>query len=419
MDLIVSLIRNGACCVKDLRLLPDSILHDPSYTAKLYLFPGPHLDQTTPLEIIISLAQLYACISLSLAGLKMISSKGVFKLIRLNRTAELFQSAKRARREKRVKDEKKASSKPDATADTCDTTDTDADATNTDTAEELIRESLTHEANAALRGTWEGMALFVTGVGFFWFSAHSIHVTDTNWIGGLRAFIHAFIMMQIALAYFLCCMFKDSARGIRRSEQALLKIGELSAIDDKKKKDKKGKDKKEEATVEARWLTLETYNLLLDDDWNPFWTNGDVSTVDKMAEGKMFEKETEILKSKVKSFTGLDVIMDSETTARLEERAKTLKWDGYRELGCFIFNFFAFYGYAMALIAYYFDDEEIQPGYIKNCKFGYSNIDADWTGNFVGDVMWTVEPIFIVSIPFVMNLMNRRKTETDKKIKSD
>jgi len=423
MDIIVALIRNGACCVKDLRLLPYSVLHDPSYTAKFYRFPGPHLDQTTPLEVIISLAQLYGCISLSLAGLKMLSSKGVFKLLRLNRTADLFQAANRARREKRETEEKEASSKkqssskPDTTANTCDTTDTKADSTNADTAEEFIRKSLAQEANAALRGTWEGMALFVTGVGFFWFSAHSLHVTGTGWIGGLPAFIHALLMMQMALVYFLYTMYKDSARNIRRSKQALLVIEELSAIDDMNKKYKKDKNKKEVAVVETRWLTFETYNLLLGDDWNPFWAKGDVSSVDRMAEGKMFEKEIELLKSNVKSFTESEVIMDSKTAARLEKRAETFKWEGYREFGSLIFNCFAFYGYAMALVSYYFDDEETQPGYIKNCKFGYSNMDADWTGNFVGDVMWTVEPIFIVSMPIVMRLMSKR--ETNKKIKSD
>jgi len=419
IDLVVALIRNGACCVKDLKLLPESILHDPSYTAKYYQFPPPHLDQTTPLEIIISLAQLYACISLAVTGFKMLSSKGVFKLLRLNRVADLFHAAKREKQERKEKKEKQnreekkaAPSKPNAaTNDTCEATDTAGT-----TAAELVRQSLSHETNAAVRNTWEGMALFVTGVGFFWFSAHSLHVTGTNWIGGMTAFIHAFIVMQTALVYFLYCMLKDGAQALRRSKLALQAIEELSAID-KDKKATKGKGKKNEDAEAPGWLNFETYNLLLDEDWNPFWASGQVSTVDKMAEGKMFEKETELLKSKVKSLTESDVIMDSDATARLEKRARGLKWEGYQQYVSFILNFFAFYGYMMALVAYYFDDEESQPAYIKNSKLGYSNEDADWTGNFVGDAMWTVEPILIFSTPFLMSLTSGRKAS--KKVKSD
>jgi len=192
MDLLVALIRNGACCVKDLKLGLGlgSILHDPSYTAKYYQFPGPYLDQTTPLEVIISLAQLYAAISLSVAGFKMLSSKGVFRLMRLNRVADLFQTARRERQERQERQEKKKKeeqevkeSKPDTTADTCKATDI------SDTADELIHKSLSHEANNALRNSWEGMALFVTGVGFFWFSA--LYPYHANQLDRRPASLHA------------------------------------------------------------------------------------------------------------------------------------------------------------------------------------------------------------------------------------
>lgn len=418
IDLVVALIRNGSCCVKDLKLFPSSILHNPSYTAKYYKFPPPHLDQTTPLEIAICLCQFYACISLAVTGFRMLSSRGVFKLLRLNRVADLFQAAKqqqkeqKEKKEKQSRQEKETPSKPNAaTGDTCEATDT----IGTTTAE-FIRQSLSHEANAALRNTWEGMALFVTGVGFFWFSAHSLHITGTNWIGGLPAFMHALMVMQTALLYFLYCMLADGAKCLRRSKTALQVIEELSGID-KDKKATKGKGKKKGDVEAPVWLTFETYNLLLDEDWNPFWSTGHLSTVDKMAEDKMFEKETELIRSKVKSLTESDVIMDSDTTARLQEQARKLKWDGYQQYTCFILNCFAFYGYMMALVTYYFDDEEIQPNYIKTSKFGYSNEDADWTGNFIGDAMWTVEPILIFTTPLLYGLTSVRKSS--KKVKSD
>jgi len=390
--------------VKDLKLLQDSILHDPSYTATFYKFSSPHLDQTTPLEIIICLAQLYACISLSVAGFKMLSVRGVFKLTRLNRVADLYHAAKKRRQEQKESEKPNKETKATA-ADEC----TAPNAT-TNFAQELVRQSLSNEANVALRSTWEGMALFVTGVGFFWFCANSLHITNTDWIGGLPAFMHALAMMQIALVFFLFCMLKDGSQSIRRSKIALQTIEELSAIDEEKKglKSKKKDD--------ISWLTFERYNLLIDKDWNPFWETGDVSKVDKMAEEKMLEKETELLESKVKSLTEADVIINSKTREQIENQAHKLKWDGYQQYICFVFNLFAFYGYMMGLIAYYFDDDENQPSYVKNVKFGYANEDADWTGNFVGDAMWTIEPLFILSTPFLVRLANTRKKD---KMKTD
>ena len=44
-----------------------------------------------------------------------------------------------------------------------------------------------------------------------------------------------------------------------------------------------------------------------------------------------------------------------------------------------------------------FDANKDQPAAIRQLKLGYSNDEADWGGNFAGDFMWTVEPIFIIS----------------------
>ena len=68
-------------------------------------------------------------------------------------------------------------------------------------------------------------------------------------------------------------------------------------------------------------------------------------------------------------------------------------------------NFIAFYGYLMAIVGFYYPDDDFQPTWIQTMKFGYDNNFADWSGNFAGDLMWTIEPIVILSSPFYFSYM--------------
>ena len=69
----------------------------------------------------------------------------------------------------------------------------------------------------------------------------------------------------------------------------------------------------------------------------------------------------------------------------------------------------------MAPLTFYYHDEEAQPFHIQAMKFNYSNTEADWTGNFLGDLMWTVEPIVILGSPFLISFLKPKK----KKVKAD
>lgn len=63
IDAVIQLIRNALCCVKDWSLFSDTILYDSNKTSEFLGgvdLPSP-LNQTTPLEVIISLTQFWAC----------------------------------------------------------------------------------------------------------------------------------------------------------------------------------------------------------------------------------------------------------------------------------------------------------------------------------------------------------------------
>jgi hypothetical protein len=98
-----------------------------------------------------------------------------------------------------------------------------------------------------------------------------------------------------------------------------------------------------------------------------------------------------------------------------------LQWQlhGVREIIYFILNFIAWYGYGMCIVVYYFPIVLQQPDYIRVLLFYYHNDDADWYGNFAGDVMWTLEPIIVLLSPYCIQqviAMTHRRTKTSSQV---
>lgn len=374
MDAIVQLIRNALCCVKDLNLFNSTILHDANHTAKIYNFSSPHMAQTTPLELMISITQLYACVSCSISGFKLMKDKGVLKLRKLTKIADMMED-----KYKTIKSKK---------------------------ASGFIQQSIMNEAKAALRDTFVGICVLSIGVSFFWLFANSLHITSAGWIGGLPALIHALTVMEVALVPLLYLMLKDAS-------QALFKASRIQSFVAQYKKPENKPQKGDDS-----WLTLETFTYLQDGAFEPLWTTpGSISKVKLAAEEKVLIKDIELMESKVNSLSGENAtIITKEREDRLQKQTATSKLEGYREYVYFLLNFIAFYGYLLGILVYYFNEEKDQPSVVSSLKLGASNADADWFGNFAGDLMWTIEPMIILSSPLLIKYM----TETSKpKEKSD
>ena len=374
MDAIVQLLRNALCCVKDLNLFNSTILHDANHTAKIYNFTSPHMAQTTPLELMISITQLYACVSCSISGFNLIKDKGVLKLRKLTKIADMMED-----KYKTIKSKKAA---------------------------DFIRQSIMNEAKAALRNTFVGICVLSIGVSFFWLFGNSLHITSAGWIGGLPALIHALTVMEVALVPLLYLMLKDASRG-------LLNAARIQSFVTKFKNPENKPQKRDDS-----WLNLETFTYLQDGAFEPLWTTpGSISKVKMAAEEKVLIKDIELMETKVNSLSGENAtIMTNEREDRLQKQATTSKLEGYREYVYFVLNFVAFYGYLLGILVYYFNEEKDQPSVVTSLKWGASNADADWFGNFAGDLMWTIEPMIILSSPFLIKSL----TKIDKpKEKSD
>lgn len=399
MDAIVQLIRNALCCVKDWNLFFDSIpmLYNASHTqsaVKSFLrFELPEiLDKTTPLEAIISITQLYACLSCAHSGFKL-SWTSLGKLKRIVRLLE-----------------GRLSTPIDSSKSTL----------NAMAAHRIVNESLFKEARSAMRNAFVGFMVAPIGVAFFWLFANSWHVTEAGWIGGIVALIDALAVMEACMIPLLYYMLVDGFElfgRIRRTKECIDVVG--------------GGSRKEEFNVD--YVNITRYEFM-EPGWVPFFEEGaspmEVSSKEDSrnlaAETKQVEQTLNLWFSPSASDNKDD---KNEKDAKIRKEAIEnaistmtkslfgLSAKGYREFLYFMLNFIAFYGYLMAIITFYYPDDDFQPTWVTQMKFGYGNEFADWSGNFAGDLMWTIEPMVILASPYYLSYMQSvasTKTESTK-----
>ncbi len=368
MDAIVQFVRNALCTAKNFNVLGSTFLYDPNVTARYYEFPSP-MDQTTPLEILISITQIYALVTVSIAGSKMIYSS-VKKLHLISRLVSLQVERDDAKKEK-----------------------------NEVVARRIVTESLLQESDAAIRSFFVGLNVFAIGISFFWLSANSYHITSTDWIGGVAALIHALTVAEVALLVLLYYMVKDARDSMRKSTDMKKFADKLSTS--------KGFSEVDGLTVEEfGWLTSDD-----DDTASPlFWTSGNVSS-SVAADAKVLTKAEEAVVSKLEK---LAKSVDPQVAESLLVKSAVSRFEGLREYVYLVINFFAFYGYAACILVYYFQKEEEQPSYMRSMLLYLPNADADWLGNATGDFMWTVEPLIILGSPMIVQSITKNN---EKKVK--
>jgi hypothetical protein len=379
MDAIVQFIRNGLCILKDLDLFRDTFLYDPSVTAHYYDFPEP-LNKTTPLEVFIAVAQLYVVVTTPREGLSLMAAS-YGKLSRIHRLMQTYGGG-----EKKV--------------------------ANDDT-DRLINASLIKEATFALRSIFVGFNVFFIGLSFIWLFANSLHITETDWIGGLPALIHSLTVMNVCLVPLLYYMYKDG-------NEQLAKAAKLENVLNSKVR---------KGTLQPADMTLSILEAVssvsMGQMWLPFWDTG-VGLFETLTVKVDLDKEAKMMaaeKTKVKQIVD-SVCSDKKNkeeqedlVEHLEATIRVTRLEGYREFLYFVVNFVAWYGYGMCIFAYYWPDELKHPSWLRYSMFHMTSADADWRGNFAGDFMWTLEPAIILTSPFYLNSV--RTSKKRKKVKAE
>jgi hypothetical protein len=413
MDAIVQFYREGLSCVKDLGLFQDSLLSflwDSSITLRYYDFPTP-LNQTTPLEVLISIGQLYAVVSLTTTGWTLFATS-IGKLMRIQRFIEMRKAPALIQ------------------------------ATGKDDTDRFINESLVKEGMLAIRSMIVGFITFFLGLCFIWLFAHSWHITETDWIGGLQGLIHALTVMNLGLAPLLYFMWKDGNAHLVEAKRMKVTADQLRA-----------------GTLTRYDLSLSSLESLT--GWKPFWEAG-VSLIvtwttrahfDEAQEEKSMAREKKMVENSLTELFGKTVEKknsdeekkdededDGEKEGKirkglLQDKADEVasvsyvtRVEGYREFIYFILNCVAFYGYFLCIICFYYphpfnherEQQEgakgqedgpfnanttITPLLVRHLMFHMDPQLADWRGNFAGDFMWTLEAVVIFGSPLLISLL--------------
>lgn len=399
MNAISQIIRNFLCCVKDLQLGKQSIpfIYESSVVRKFstYVFDLPHLKMTTPLELMISLSQLYACFSCIFSGYRLVTSNGVMKLLQINRFILLHIKMKTNKKQDVKYSTRSAKRKED---------DAKEQSELKNQTYRIISQSLLSEANSAFQNAIVGLCTITTGFSFFWLAANSIHITETGWIGGISTLIHSLILMEIALFVLLYYMIKNGNKKIKLSNKMkiiVMKIKESGRFDN------------------SNIIDCDCFNWLQSQKiFLPFWTSsrgkGNKDNNER-SEEKKYKQIMKYITTTLFTFTRKHKTNEDnfvkafgqtpeEISTRLLDEAKVNKWKGLCDFIYFFLNFIAFYGYLMPIICYYiYAEDKNKKKILSYFTFGYPCIQAEWVGNFVGDLMWTIEPLVMLFSPFVFS----------------
>jgi hypothetical protein len=423
LDAIVQLLRNAMCCIKDLHWFPESIVHK-EYGAYEYLLKGfldvtllpEPLNKTSLLEFFISWTQLYACLSTCTAGIQL-TWKSVGKLRRLVRLLE---------------------SRLNTTSNSNSNSNSNNNNSNLSSkvANRIVNESLMQQAKAAIRGVVVGILVTPIGFAFFWLFANSWHVTETPWIGGLLGLIDALTVMELCLLPLLVYMIVDAMDYFAKLRDTKLCI---QAVESKQIFSTPNTTDAVDAA-----MTLSTYEFMMP-GWVPFWEAGIsplAAPLSSTEASKRIDMEVAAVQKTLDQWfvvntnnTNNDNNDDKENDDKekeqkiqqeaLDKSVKIMKASlvelrikAYREIVYFVLNFIAFYGYLLGIVTFYFPDDEAQPSYVHNMKFGYGNAIADWTGNFAGDLMWTIEPIVILTSPLYLTYVQQQQKQSSSNNKT-
>lgn len=349
--------------MKDLELFPDGILYEPIFFANS--LPSP-MNETTTLEFCIGITQFYAFVSVSLSGFALFYYKGYRALLKLQEKKKKMM-----------------------------------DTISKSTSLMIVRERYDKDVNDCYRHMFIGFNVLSIGVAFLWLTGNSFHITQTKWLGGISGLIHALTVMEIALVPLLYYMITDSIHLIGKA--AIMEY--LAQILQNCKK-----------TIPSEIITDSVLTLLQEGDEDPFWS-GNTQLFDDGEEDEDDTVLTNLAKNLESWTTGTSSsnMNFQETAAQLQTQAIVTRYEAYREILYFILNFIAFYGYFLGVLTYYTSDIDDHTS-LRLLKFGMTHGDADWTGNFAGDLMWTIEPMIILTSPMMLTWL---KPSSGKKTKQD
>lgn len=280
-----------------------------------------------------------------------------------------------------------------------------------DLKETIIIQDLNNYINTLIHKIIGGFGDLIVGIAFLFLFLNSFHIHfETH----PKPLIDALIWMEIALVYFLYIMFQQCFN----SKSQSLKLEELS---------NNLRNRSISITDEISFcdsvkaLGYENHLMdalmIMDTNYKPVYRGDKVkekdtkklmkdtySQLNKTLKQFYIDEFDDCNKDKIKK-NGKEEDKD-DTNKEKESKRVYLNYDNAAtnctkvadeflsklslQIIYFLLNGVAWYGYLLGILAFY------TPNELVILKFGYPDDVADWWGNFIGDLAWTIEPLIIL-----------------------
>jgi hypothetical protein len=399
---IVQFIRNFLCCIKDLSFGAHHQQHHHQRYQQInlsWMYNNTLTNQymndyfnlsliepikyTTPLEMIISITQFYVV----LTGVPESIQRFLYSYYQMKRSYALIRHHQ-------------STNNPNIGI--------------TNHVERLLYASLLKETNNNIRSMFVAFNCFCISIAFIWLSANSLHITTTTWIGGLPALIHALTVMNLCLIPLLYYMYIDSKEYYQNSKRIQLFHQQLLV-----------------GTVTAADIGLSAIQALYNNsnEYIPFYscnsTRPVIERFNNVDDIQLLNHERRTIQALLDIITGTTAITkktdeNNENNDNYEEIRMKIQKDianttslpsivykfhlySIREFVYCILNFIAWYGYGMCIVVYYYPNTIFQSDIVHLSLLHFNHDDADWYGNFIGDSMWTIEPLIILFSPILIH----------------
>lgn len=123
-----------------------------------------------------------------------------------------------------------------------------------------------------------------------------------------------------------------------------------------------------------------------------------------------------VISSKASKVLGIHHVIAIQQN--LEKYIQKERYQGHFDLIIFVLNVIAFYGYLCGVYVFYYPQPDLI--WLQWMFGGLSHEMADWWGNFLGDLAWTIEPLLFI-IPFLLskNVLGKQLQQSLEKEKNE
>eukprot|EP01038_Epipyxis_sp_PR26KG_P005790 gene5790-7988_t len=270
----------------------------------------------------------------------------------------------------------------------------------------LIHHSVTENINRAYNQSVSGFLNLVIGVAFLFLALNSFHIEVPSHPLPL---VNALISMEIALIYFLFQMGYSFSKNLSKSYYKYAMIKRIES--------------KEGSVNTYQTLLLFCHSLgqnkNLMEIFQSLLAHDTVCDLTYITHGLALGS-VQLEEDLIRDITNINRLLNTNKTitstnykqniannnsliSSLHEQSLSDYIESCFDMLLLVLNSIAFYGYFMTILAFYFPQSyftnPLHNGIISHLLLNMTHDNADWYGNFAGDLAWTIEPLLILLKP--------------------